>query len=231
MDMIQVKNIELYYDTENGKRKVLDNIDFENEKGFTAITGPCGSGKTSLIQIMGGLKRPTNGKVVVNGTDLNDFDDEGLAIFRRRNIGFIFRQYNLIPVLNIFENISLPIELDGRSVDREYIYQIAKLLKIEDKLTSYPRALSSGERQKVSIARALSTKPAVVLADEPTSNLDSKASTEVIGLLKMACREFNQNMIIATHDMTIAEMADQIIYMNNGKLENIEKRKVKYVKQ
>lgn len=229
MDIITVKDLVLEYKTDSYIKKAIDGVNLTIGKGFTAITGPSGSGKSSLLQIIGGLKHPTSGEVSVNGTDLNTFNDEDLAIFRRRNVGFIFRQYNLIPVLNVYENITFPIELDGRNVDTEYIYQIAKLLKIEDKLFSFPKALSSGERQKVSIARALSTKPAVILADEPTGNLDSCTTMEVVGLLRLTCREFNQTIILVTHDKAIAGMADQILHLKDGRLEHIEKGGGNYV--
>ena len=197
-------------------------------KGLTAITGPSGSGKSSILHILGGLKRPTSGQVVVNGTNIIDFSDEDLAIFRRRNIGFVFRQNNLIPILNVYENIVFPMALDSRDIEFEYILQIAKLLKIEDKLFYFPKALSSGERQRVSIARALSTKPAVILADEPTGNLDSRNAIDVIGLLKLTCKEFNQTIILVSHDKEIAGMADQIIHFKDGKIKHIEKRRKDY---
>lgn len=229
MDVIQVENLKLYYKTEAGIKKAVDDISLEIEKGFTVITGPSGSGKSSLIQMIGGLKRPTDGRVNVNGTDISIFDEEDLAIFRRRYIGFIFRQYNLLPSLNIYENTIFPLELDGRNVDREYINQIAALLQIEDKLSCYPKVLSSGERQKVSIARALSTKPAVILADEPTGNLDSRTAQEVVGLLKMTCKEFNQTVVLVTHEKEIADMADRVIHLRDGKVESVERRKKNYV--
>ena len=200
MDVIQVEDLKLYYNSEAGITKAVDGVTLEIKKGFTAITGPSGSGKSSLIQMIGGLKKPTSGRINVNGTDLSIFNEEDMAIFRRRYVGFIFRQYNLLQALNVYENITFPIGLDGRTVDKEYIKQIAGLLKIDDKLNSYPKILSSGERQKVSIARALSTKPAVILADEPTGNLDSRTAMEVVGLLKMTCREFNQTVVMVTHE-------------------------------
>lgn len=229
MDVIRVENLKLYYKSEAGTKKAVDDISLEIQKGFTAITGPSGSGKSSLLQMIGGLKKPTDGRINVNGTDISIFNEEDMAIFRRRYIGFIFRQYNLLPALNVYENIVFPIELDGRSVDQEYIKQIASLLRIDDKLISYPKILSSGERQKVSIARALSTKPAVILADEPTGNLDSRTAQEVVGLLKMTCREFNQTVVLVTHEKEIADMADQVIYLRDGKVEGVERRQKNYV--
>lgn len=229
MDVIQVEDLKLYYNSEAGITKVVDGVTLEIKKGFTAITGPSGSGKSSLIQMIGGLKKPTSGRINVNGTDLSIFNEEDMAIFRRRYVGFIFRQYNLLPALNVYENIIFPIELDGRTVDKEYIKQIASLLKIDDKLNSYPKILSSGERQKVSIARALSTKPAVILADEPTGNLDSRTAMEVVGLLKMTCREFNQTVVMVTHEKEIADMVDEIIFLRDGKVERAERRQKNYV--
>lgn len=229
MDVIQVEDLKLYYNSEAGITKAVDGVTLEIKKGFTAITGPSGSGKSSLIQMIGGLKKPTSGRINVNGTDLSIFNEEDMAIFRRRYVGFIFRQYNLLPALNVYENITFPIGLDGRTVDKEYIKQIASLLKIDDKLNSYPKILSSGERQKVSIARALSTKPAVILADEPTGNLDSRTAMEVVGLLKMTCREFNQTVVMVTHEKEIADMADVIIFLRDGKVERAERRQKNYV--
>uniref|UniRef100_UPI004056A03C ABC transporter ATP-binding protein n=1 Tax=Agathobacter sp. TaxID=2021311 RepID=UPI004056A03C len=230
MDVIQVENLKLYYKSEAGIKKTVDGISLEIQKGFTVITGPSGSGKSSLLQMIGGLKKPTEGRINVNGTEISGFNEENRAIFRRRHIGFIFRQYNLLPTLNVYENIVFPLELDSRVADREYIRQIAGLLGIGDKLVSYPKILSSGERQKVSIARALSTKPAVILADEPTGNLDSKTAQEVVGLLKMICREFNQTVILVTHEKEIAEIAEQVIYLRDGKVERVERRQKNYVR-
>lgn len=205
----------------NGQTKVkaIDGINLDINQGFYAVTGPSGSGKSTLLQLLGGLRIPDEGKIQVKDIDLSKFDEESLAIFRRRNIGFIFRQYNLIPVLNVYENIIFPLELDGRSADREYIHQITRLLGLEEKLMMFPKALSTGERQKVSIARALSTKPMVILADEPTGNLDTRAALEVVGLLKLTCKEFNQMVVMVTHDKEVAELADQIIYLRDGKIE------------
>lgn len=231
MDIIRVENLKLHYSLEAGIKKAIDDITLEIKKGFTVITGPSGSGKSSFIQMIGGLKKPTGGSINVNGTDLSIFNEEDLATFRRRYIGFIFRQYNLLPALNVYENIVFPLGLDGRIEDREYIKQIAGLLGIEDKLYCYPKALSSGERQKVSIARALSTKPAVILADEPTGNLDSREAQEVIGLLKMTCREFNQTVVLVTHEKEIADMADQVIFLKDGKMADMERRQKNYVRK
>ena len=175
--------------------------------------------------MIGGLRQPDSGKVLIEGTDISFFRKADKALFRRRNIGFVFREYNLLTELNVYENIIFTLELDGRDVDREYIYQIAYLLKLDEKMDMLPVALSNGERQKVAIARALATKPKVILADEPTGSLDSKASLEVAGLLKMTCREFNQTAILITHDMEIADNAERVIYLRDGKVQKISERR------
>lgn len=223
MGIIYTENLVKTFGVGQSEVRAIDGISLNINRGFHAITGPSGSGKSTLLQLIGGLRIPDKGRVQMKNTDLSIFDDEELAIFRRRNVGFIFRQYNLIPVLNVYENITFPLELDGRSNDKEYIHQITRLLGLEDKLTKFPKTLSSGERQKVSIARALSTKPAVILADEPTGNLDTRAALEVVGLLKMTCREFDQTIIMVTHDKEMAEMADRIIYLRDGKVEKESK--------
>jgi len=209
---------------------ILQKINLKIDQGFTAICGPSGSGKSTLLNIIGGLERPTSGVVKVNNTDLSIFDEEGLAIFRRRNIGFIFRNYNLIPIMNVYENIILPLEIDARIADREYIMQIAALLKIEDKMSCLPNRLSIGEKQKVAIARALATKPAVILADEPTESLDSHTSLEVVGLLRLTSKEFKQAVVMVTHDKEIAELADQIIYLRDGRVERMHERRTNHDK-
>lgn len=225
MGVLITENISKIYKTDSLSVQALSNIDLYIGQGFTTITGPSGSGKSTLLNILGGLDRPTSGSVKVNNTDLSIFDDEDLAIFRRRNIGFIFRDYNLIPLLNIYENITFTLEMDGRVPDREYIYQIADLLKIGDKMDCFPNALSGGEKQRAAIARALATKPAVVLADEPTGNLDSFTSFEVIGLLKLTCKEFKQAVVVVTHDREIADMADQTVYIKDGKVDRVIERR------
>lgn len=209
----------------NNPVKILSEIDLTIDRGFTAISGPSGSGKSTLLNIIGGLERPTSGTVKVNNTDLSIFDEEGLTIFRRRKVGFIFRNYNLIPSLNIYENITLPLDFDGRVADREYIMQIAALLKIDDKMSHSLNHLSVGEKQKVAIARALANKPAVILADEPTQSLDSFSSLEIVGLLRLTSKEFNQAIIMVTHEKEIAELADEIIYLRDGKIERVQDRR------
>lgn len=205
--------------------KALASIDLFIGQGFTAITGPSGSGKSTLLHILGGLERPTSGRVLVNNTDLSIFDEEGLAIFRRRNLGFIFREYNLIPILNVYENITFTLNIDGREPDFEYINQLATLLNIEKKMDYFPNNLSVGEKQRVAIARALATKPAVVLADEPTGNLDSNTSLEVVGLLKLTSKEFKQAVVMVTHDKEIASLADKTIFMKDGNVERVTERR------
>ncbi|MCP1103343.1 putative ABC transport system ATP-binding protein [Aequitasia blattaphilus] len=225
MKVIELKDLNKSYGKEPNVVKAIDNINLEIEKGFTAIVGPSGCGKTTLMQLIGGLRQPDSGKVLIEGTDISFFRKDDKALFRRRNIGFVFREYNLLTELNVYENIIFTLELDGRDVDREYIYQIAYLLKLDDKMDMLPVALSNGERQKVAIARALATKPKVILADEPTGSLDSKASLEVAGLLKMTCREFNQTAILITHDMEIADNAERVIYLRDGKVQKISERR------
>lgn len=225
MDIIKVVNLRKYYGKEPNIVKAVDGINLSIGKGFTAVTGPSGSGKSTFLELIGGLRTPSEGYIQVNKTDYSIFDEEEMAIFRRRNLGFIFRQNNLLPILNVYENITFPLDLEERQIDRNYIDQVASLLKIEDKLFNFPKVLSTGERQKVSIARALSTKPAVILADEPTGNLDSKTGLEVIGLLKMTCKAFNQTIVLVTHDKEIAKSANQIVYLKDGKVAHIEKRK------
>lgn len=206
---------------------LLEDISLDIGKGLTAINGPSGSGKSTLLNIIGGLDRATSGLVQVNGMNLATLDEEGLASYRRRHIGFIFRNYNLLPVLNVYENITFPLELDSRLADREYIMQIASLLQIEDKMSLLPNTLSGGEKQKVAIARSLAIKPALILADEPTGSLDSFTSLEVIGLLKMTIKEFNQAVVIVTHDQEIAELADRIIHLRDGRVERIDEKRKK----
>ncbi|MFV0393663.1 MAG: ABC transporter ATP-binding protein [Coprobacillaceae bacterium] len=195
----------------------LQGVDIEIERGeFIAIVGTSGSGKTTLLNMLGGLDYPTSGEVKILGTDIKDLKDEQLTIFRRRNIGFIFQNYNLIPTLNVYENMVLPLQLDEVSIDDAYVSTIIETLKLDEKVYSLPLTLSGGQQQRVAIARALSTKPAIVLADEPTGNLDTKTSNEVIGLLKMSAKKFRQTIIVVTHSEEIAQMADRIIRIEDG---------------
>ena len=197
----------------------LDGVSISVEEGeFVAIVGTSGSGKSTLLNMIGGLDRPTSGSVVVRGKELMQMKDEQLTIFRRRNVGFVFQNYNLLPILNVYENIVYPIEIDGSQVDKEFIRQIIHHLGLERKLKNMPNNLSGGQQQRVAIARALATKPAIILADEPTGNLDSKTSMDVILLMQAISREFNQTTIMITHNEEIAQMADRIIRIEDGKV-------------
>lgn len=199
--------------------KALNEVSINIEEGqFVAIIGTSGSGKSTLLNMLGGLDKPTSGDVYIGDKKLSIMNDEELTIFRRRNIGFVFQNYNLVPILNVYENIVLPIELDGMSIDKEYINKIIETLGLSDKLNNMPNNLSGGQQQRVAIARALATKPAIILADEPTGNLDSKTSMDVIGLLKMTSKKFNQTMVMITHNEEIAQLSDRIIRIEDGKV-------------
>lgn len=199
--------------------KALDNISISVNRGeFVAIVGTSGSGKTTLLQVLGGLDRPTSGKVIVDGQDIFNFNNDELTIFRRRHIGFVFQSYNLIPVLNVKQNIVFPMALDGNTIDEEFLSDIVNTLDIKDKLNSMTNELSGGQQQRVAIARALITKPAIILADEPTGNLDSKTTMDVMGLMKNTSKKYNQTIIMITHNESIAQMADRIIRIEDGKI-------------
>ncbi len=214
-------NLKKYYGGQPYITKALDQIDFSVEKGeFVAIVGTSGSGKSTLLNMLGGLDIPTSGEVKVNGKDLSELNDEQLTIFRRRNIGFIFQNYNLIPMLNVYENIVLPIELDGQTVDQGFMGEIIDLLGLEEKLNHMPNMLSGGQQQRVAIARALLSKPAIVLADEPTGNLDSRTSQDVLELIKKTSRKFEQTVVMITHNDKIADLAERIVRIEDGKFRN-----------
>ena len=199
--------------------RALDGINLEVEKGeFVAIVGTSGSGKSTLLHIIGGLDNPTSGQVIVDGQNLSHMTDEELTIFRRRNIGFVFQQYNLVPMLNVWENIVLPVKLDGKKIEKGYVNEIIDTLGIRTKLENLPSALSGGQQQRVAIARALAAKPAILLADEPTGNLDSKTSQDVLGLLKVTSKRFHQTIVMITHNEEIAQMADRILQIEDGKI-------------
>lgn len=199
--------------------RALDGVSIDIAEGaFVSIVGTSGSGKSTLLNMIGGLDRPTSGDVVVRGKEILQLDEEALTIFRRRNIGFVFQDYNLIPVLNVYENIVYPIELDGVKVNQDFIDKIVTALGLKEKLNHMPNTLSGGQQQRVAIARALSTKPAIILADEPTGNLDSKTSLEVMMLLRSSCKTFHQTMVIITHNEEIAQMADHVIRIEDGKV-------------
>lgn len=219
MNILETTELKKYYGKEPSITKALDGISLTVEKGeFVAIVGTSGSGKTTLLNMIGGLDNPTSGKVVINGKDISKFNDEQLTIFRRRNIGFVFQNYNLVPVLNVYENIVLPAELDGNHVDKNFLKEVVRLLVLEDKLNNMPSELSGGQQQRVAIARALITKPMLVLADEPTGNLDSKTSCDVLGLLKVTSEKLHQTLVMITHNSEIAQLADRIIRIEDGRI-------------
>ena len=219
MSILNAKELKKYYGKEPNIVRALDGVDMNVEQGeFVAVVGTSGSGKSTLLHMLGGLDTPTSGSVLVNGKELSKMNDDELTIFRRRNIGFVFQNYNLVPILNVYENIVLPIELDGEKTDRSFIEKIVKILGIENKLDNLPNNLSGGQQQRVAIARALATKPAILLADEPTGNLDSKTSKEVLGLLRMTSRQFHQTIVMITHNNEIAQLADRIVRIEDGKI-------------
>lgn len=217
--ILQAKDLKKYYGKEPNLTKALDGVSLNIQQGeFVAIIGTSGSGKSTLLNMLGGLDTPTAGSVTIRGKEIEHMNDEQLTVFRRRNIGFIFQDYNLVPILNVYQNIILPIELDGNQVDRDYIDQIIRLLHLEEKLSNLSGNLSGGQQQRVAIARALASKPAIILADEPTGNLDSKTSQDVLRLLKLSCRQFNQTLVMITHNPEIALMADRTIHIEDGRI-------------
>lgn len=219
MSILMTKDLKKYYGEEPNLVKALDGINLNVEQGeFVAIVGTSGSGKSTLLHMLGGLDYATKGTVTVDDRELSSLDENELTIFRRRNIGFVFQQYNLVPVLNVYENIVLPIELDGNKVDETYIEDIMNVLGIEKKQFSMPNQLSGGQQQRVAIARALAFKPAIVLADEPTGNLDSKTSQEVLGLLKSTGKRFHQTIVMITHNEDMAQLCDRIVHIEDGKI-------------
>ena len=219
MNVLQTIDLKKYYGSEPNITRALDGVSLSVEQGeFVAIVGTSGSGKSTLLNMMGGLDTPTSGNVIVRGDELAKKNDEELTIFRRRNIGFIFQNYNLVPILNVYENIVLPVELDGDTADRKFMDEIVGMLALEDKLQNMPNNLSGGQQQRVAIARALITKPAIILADEPTGNLDSKTSADVLGLLKRTSRSFHQTIVMITHNNEIAQLADRIVRIEDGRI-------------
>lgn len=219
MPILQTTDLKKYYGAKPNITKALDGVSLSVEHGeFVAIVGTSGSGKSTLLNMIGGLDVPTSGKVIVGGKDLSTLKDEQLTIFRRRKIGFIFQNYNLVPVLNVYENITLPVELDGDKVDKNFMQEIVRMLGLEDKLNNMPSNLSGGQQQRVAIARALISKPAIVLADEPTGNLDSRTSSDVLGLLKVTSQKFHQTLVMITHNNEIAQLADRIVRIEDGKI-------------
>ena len=219
MRILQTEGLKKYYGTGNTLVKALDGVDLAVEQGeFVAIVGTSGSGKSTLLHMLGGLDRPTSGKVTVDGRDIFALKDEELTIFRRRKIGFVFQSYNLVPVLSVWENIVLPIQLDGKAVDETFVQDVVATLGLEKKLQNLPSQLSGGQQQRVAIARALATKPAILLADEPTGNLDSKTSQDVLGLMKVTSQKFGQTMVMITHNEEIAQLADRIVRIEDGRI-------------
>ena len=219
MSILQTTALKKYYGTEPNITRALDGVTFSVEQGeFIAVVGTSGSGKSTLLHMMGGLDTPTSGSIMVREKELAKMNDEQLTIFRRRNIGFIFQNYNLVPILNVYENIVLPVELDGDTADQKFMDEVVQMLGMKDKLKNMPNNLSGGQQQRVAIARALVTKPAIVLADEPTGNLDSKTSADVLGLLKRTSSEFNQTIVMITHNNEIAQLADRIVRIEDGKI-------------
>ena len=219
MEILKVENLKRVYGTGASKVVALDNVSFTVEKGeFVSIFGASGSGKSTLLHLIGGVDRPTSGKVFINDEDIYKLNNDDLAIFRRRQIGLIYQFYNLIPILNVIENISLPLELDGRKPDKKDLNEMIELLGLENRKSHLPSQLSGGEQQRVSIGRALITRPSLILADEPTGNLDSKASEEIVSLLKKTNKKYNQTIIMITHNLEIAKMTDRIITIEDGRI-------------
>ena len=219
MTILETKDLRKVYGSGDTEVRALDGVNLTVEKGeFVAVVGTSGSGKSTLLHMLGGLDRPTGGSVTVAGKDIFSLKDEALTIFRRRKIGFVFQSYNLVPVLTVQENIVLPIQLDGGRVDKSYVRQVVAALGLEKKLNSLPSQLSGGQQQRVAIARALATKPAILLADEPTGNLDSRTSQDVLSLMKVTGRKFAQTMVMITHNEEIAQLADRIIRIEDGRI-------------
>ena len=217
--IVKTEGLKKYYQLGNNTVKALDGVDFTvKEREFVSIIGKSGSGKSTLLHMLGGLDTPTAGEVYVDGRRLSDMNREQLAVFRRRRVGFVFQNYNLVPDLNVYENVVLPIELDGKRVDKKFVHGILELLKIEEKMEALPGMLSGGQQQRVAIARAVAARPSIILADEPTGNLDSASGHDVMGLLKVAAKQFQQTVILITHDNDIAQMADRIVHIEDGKI-------------
>ena len=225
MTILKTEHLTKIYGKNDTSVKALDEVNFAVQEGeFVSIVGTSGSGKSTLLHMLGGLDKPTSGKVYVDGKDIFSLKADELTIFRRRKIGIVFQNYNLVPVLNVYENIVLPIELDGNEVDSSYLDQIIAMLGLQDKLDSLPSQLSGGQQQRVAIARALATKPAIILADEPTGNLDSKTSQDVLSLLKVTSKQFAQTIVMITHNEEIAQLADRSICIEDGRIHNGEER-------
>ena len=221
MSILQTIHLKKYYGTGANITRALDDVSLTVEQGeFVDVVGTSGSGKSTLLHLMGGLDTPTSGSVIVQGEELTKKDDTALTIFRRRNIGFIFQHYNLVPILNVYDNIVLPVELDGGRADGRFLNEVVQMLALDDKLKQMPNYLSGGQQQRVAIARALITKPAIILADEPTGNLDSRTSADVMGLLKRTSYQFHQTIVMITHNSEIAQLADRIVRIEDGRIVN-----------
>lgn len=219
MNILSVRNLKKYYNTGENTVKALDGIDLDICKGeFLAVVGTSGSGKSTLLHMLGGLDNPTSGEVIIDGRNISGLSRDELTVYRRRKIGFVFQNYNLLPLMNVYENIVLPIKLDGIKPDDDYVEEILKLLKLEDKKYFVPNQLSGGQQQRVALARALAIKPAIILADEPTGNLDSRTSQDVLGLIKISSQNLAQTIVMITHNEEIAQMADRIIRIEDGKI-------------
>lgn len=219
MDILQINNLKKYYGKEPNLTKALDGVSLTVEQGeFVAIVGTSGSGKSTLLHMMGGIDMPTSGSILVRGKELKKMNDEQLTLFRRHNVGFVFQSFNLVPILNVYENIVLPVELDGDRVDKNFLNEIVQMLSLGDKLLSMPNNLSGGQQQRVAIARALITKPAIILADEPTGNLDSKTGSDVLGLLRHTSEAFHQTLVMITHNSEMAQLAERIIRIEDGRI-------------
>ena len=219
MHILETTDLKKYYGTEPNLTRALDGVNFTVEEGeFAAVVGTSGSGKSTLLHLVGGLDTPTSGTVTVRGQALDAMSDEQLTIFRRRNIGFVFQHYNLVPMLNVYENIVLPVELDGETPDPAFLQEVVGMLGLEEKLTSMPHQLSGGQQQRVAIARALMAKPALILADEPTGNLDSRTSADVLALLQGTIRAFSQTLVMITHNPEIAQLAHRIVRIEDGRI-------------
>lgn len=217
--ILEAQNLKKYYGKEPNITKALDGVSLAVGQGeFVSIIGTSGSGKSTLLNMLGGLDVPDFGEIIIRGKKIAKMNDEQLSIFRRRNIGFVFQNYNLVPILNVYQNIVLPIELDGNQVDKEYVEKIIRMLHLEEKLENLPNNLSGGQQQRVAIARALASKPAIILADEPTGNLDARTSLEVMELLRMTSTEFDQTLVMITHNPEIAQVADRMIRIEDGRI-------------
>ncbi|MBO0410182.1 ABC transporter ATP-binding protein [Enterococcus hulanensis] len=225
MNIVEVRNVVKNYMKGQTVTHALKGVDLSIPKGeFLAIVGTSGSGKSTLLHILGGLDQPTSGEVMIQGNDLGLLSDEELTIFRRRNIGFVFQKYNLVPMLSVWENITIPIRLDGSEIDQEYVQEIIRVLGLTEKQDEFPNNLSGGQQQRVAIARALAIKPAIIFADEPTGNLDTRTSREVLGLLRITSQRFNQTMVMITHDEEIAQLADRVIRLEDGQFLSASER-------